>query len=204
MVDEKIKTPKLVTVLIGTLAIITGAGVSFLIHQFAHIEAAGYFCNSKLSLIKDAVHFHSDCILDQNCVMSVLAGPFSNIFLAIISLWILTKFPYNHFITSIALINASARIGEGFILLLQMFLFRYKPTIVNDERFVLGFINFPDMSSALVILFFYILFLGVMIIIGVRTFAWKGWWKWVFVSAAVILPIPLNTVFQKYFYLLCG
>ncbi|MDI6804832.1 MAG: hypothetical protein QME58_13510 [Bacteroidota bacterium] len=191
----------MLTVIFGILAIFTGAGVSFLIHQFAHIEVAEYFCNSKLSLMKGALNFQSDCILDHNCVMSVLAGPFSNIFLTIISLWILTKFPYNHFITSLALINASARIGEGFILLLQMLAFRYKPTIVNDERYVLGFINFPDMSSALVLLFFYILFFGVMIIIGIRTFAWKGWWKWVFVSAVIILPIPLNALFQKYFYL---
>lgn len=204
MVDEKIKTPKLVTIVIGILAIFAGAGVSFFIHQFAHIEAANYFCNSKLMLVKNAINFHDDCILDHHCAMSVLAGPFSTILLAIIALWVLTKFPFNHFITSLALINASARIGEGFILLLQMFLFRYKPTIVNDERFALGFINFPDMSGALVILFFYTLFLGVMIIIGVRRFAWQGWWKWSFISAAILLPIPLNALFQKYFYLLCG
>ncbi|MDP2207910.1 MAG: hypothetical protein Q8K98_03930 [Bacteroidota bacterium] len=204
MVAEKIKTPNFLTVIVGILAIISASGFSYLIHQFAHIEAAEYFCNSNLSLMKGVLNVHNDCILDHNCVMSVLAGPFSNIFLTIISLWILTKFPYNHFITSLALINASARIGEGFILLLQMLLFRYNPTIVNDERYVLGFINFPDMSSALVILFFYILFFGVMIIIGIRTFAWKGWWKWVFVSAAIILQIPLNALFQKYFYLLYG
>lgn len=203
MVDEKIKTPKFVTMVIGISAIFAGAGISFFTHQFAHIEAANYFCNSKLTLINNALNLQGDCILDKNCVMSVLAGPSATIILAILALWALTKFPSNHFITSIALINASARIAEGFLLLVQMFLFRYKPTIVNDERFALGFINFPDMSGALVILFFYNLFLGVMIIIGVRRFAWQGWWKWVFISAVIILPIPLNALFKKYFYLLC-
>ncbi len=202
MVDNKIKAPNFITIFVGIIAIFIAAGVSYFFHQFAHIEFADHFCNNKLSMMNPHLNPHNDCFLDNNCAMSVLAGPFSNFFLATISLWMLIKFPYNYLLTSLALINSSARIGEAFILLLQMLLFRYKPTIVNDERYILGFINFPDMSGALVILFFYILFFSVLVIIAVRTFAWNGWWKWVFVLAAIILPIPLNGLFQKYLHLL--
>jgi hypothetical protein len=196
--EGEIKKPKVTTILIGIVSIFLASAISYYSHQLGHAAANDLYCGTNLTKEISANISTTGCIFSPNCTLSILAGPLMNIMFAIFALGLYIKFPHNHFLGAMALINSSTRISHGFILMLQMFITRYHPTVRNDEFFLINLINFPDMASALVLLFFYVLFNTVIVIITIRTTAWTGIWKWIFILAAVFSQIPLNPFFAGY------
>ena len=196
--DTEIKKLKVTNVLTGILSIFFAAALSYYGHQLGHIVVGDLHCNLDITQeFRNNTQIHR-CAILPNCSLSIVAGPLATITLAILSLWAFVKFPYNHFFGALALINSSARVGYSFILFMQMLLMRYHPTVNSDERLIINLIHFPDMASALVLIFFYVLFNGVLVIIAVRTMAWTGFWKLIFVIVAILSQFPLSIFFAEH------
>ncbi len=162
------------------------------VHHYSHILITVSF-NQNYNLIFSQINTGlTYCIYDINLPFSIIAGPLSLLILAVISCVLLNIFPTNKFFASIGMITSSSRIGQSFILLVQMLIFRYKPTIVNDEWMFLSQIKFNDMSAAILILFIYTIILCFLFIISVRTYQARPIIKWSFVILTVIIQIPVN------------
>jgi hypothetical protein len=194
-VYSEIRKVKIKDVLVGTLSIFLAAALSYYCHQLGHIISSDAFCNFDISQYFNRNTPIQGCVIFSNCSLSIIAGPLATILLAILSLWAFVKYPYNHFFGALALINSSARVGYSFILFIQMLLLRYHPTVNYDERLIINLIHFPDMASALVLIFFYVLFNAVLVIIAVRTLAWTGIWKLIFVVIAILSQFLLIPIF---------
>jgi len=194
-VDTEIKKLKVTNVFTGILSIFFAAALSYYGHQLGHIVIGDLCCNLDITQEFKSNTPIQGCTIFSNCSLSLIAGPATTILLAILSLWAFVKFPYNNFFGALALINSSARVGYSFILFIQMLIMRYHPTVNSDERLIINLIHFPDMASALVLIFFYVLFNAVLVIIAVRTMAWTGIWKLTFVIVAILSQFLLNPFF---------
>jgi hypothetical protein len=197
-VYTQIRKVKVTNVLTGILSIFFAAALSYYVHQLGHIVISDSICNNNITEFFKSNTKIQGCAIFSNCSFSIIAGPLATILLTILSLWASVKLPYNHFFSALALINSSARVGYSSILFTQMLIMRYHPTVNYDERLIIGLTHFPDMASALVLIFFYVLFNAVLVIIAVRTLAWTGIWKLIFVIVAILSQFPLNILFAGY------
>lgn len=190
--NHSVKQLKLLQIITSILIIILSVVFVAFIHQYFHflfsIDNNG---NSQKSLLIS--NFHSlGCISNSEKPISIIAGPVGLLLLSTIATTLLNYFPRNLLVASIAMTSALARLGPVFILLIQMVIYRYQPTIMIDELLILNMMNFKDMAFATAVLFFYLMILCVLFILSIRIYEAKYKMKWITVIVIILLQIVVN------------
>ncbi|RCK76647.1 MAG: hypothetical protein IGBAC_1009 [Ignavibacteriae bacterium] len=189
---DTFKKSKIIQFTFSLLIITISSIIVLFVHYYSHILITVEYSSTYALKSFPINQEYAKCIYDKNIPFSIIAGPLSILLLALISTVLLIKFPKNQFFASIGIISSSSRIGQSLLLLSQLLILRYKPTIINDEWMILSQMNFNDMSAAVLILFFYIIFLSVLLIISIKSYQSEPIMKWSFVIFSILIQIPVN------------
>lgn len=189
---DTFKKSKIIQFTFSLLIITISSIIVLFVHYYSHILITVEYSSTYALKSFPINQEYAKCIYDKNIPFSIIAGPLSISLLALISTVLLIKFPKNQFFASIGIISSSSRIGQSLLLLSQLLILRYKTTIINDEWMILSQMNFNDMSAAVLILFFYIIFLSVLLIISIKSYQSEPTMKWSFVIFSILIQIPVN------------